>query len=126
MKHFEPGQPIICRNRDNALWNYSIYNRPSDTYTDTHITIDHVQISDKNILPFNDNTKHLLGTNNDYTEWEPEPSTVIAVRDDEEDDWVYRVFLYRNDINFYVCKVDGSTGEYAWQYATSIEESLKG
>ena len=49
-----------------------------------------------------------------------------AVRYGEpEDAWVYRVFLYRNDINFYVCKVDGSTDEYAWQYATSIEESLK-
>ena len=124
MKHFEPGQPVIFRTSLLPTWNFSIYNRITTDGTE-HLVVGGCFVKNENILPYNDNTKYLLGTINDYDEWEPEPNTVIAVRDDEEDDWMYRLFLYRDDMNRYVCKTDGSDGEYEWQYATSIEESLK-
>jgi hypothetical protein len=146
MKHFEPGQPIVCRSKNNGVWNYSIYNRPSDTYSDIHITIDHVQISDKNILPFNEKTQHLVGKYINYTEHEPEPNTVIAVRDKESESWSYRLFLRKDDENRYVCLLDNTSYqhylilpkdstdydavskrdlEHHWLQATSIEESKK-
>ena len=146
MQHFEPGQPIVCRNRNNGVWNYSIYNRPSDTYSNTHITIDHVQISDENILPFNEKTQHLVGKYINYTEYEPEPNTVIAVRNNEQEQWRYRLFLKKDDKNKYVCLSDSTSYqrysqlpensvnqcdiikrdlECCWLQATSIEESKK-
>ena len=124
MKHFESGQPIVFRTDNVSAWNYSLYNRISTDGTE-HLVVGRFFVKDKNILAYNDNTKHLIGTTDNYNEWEPAPNTVIAVRDDDETDWKYRLFLYMNNENRYVCKTDGSTGEYEWQYATSIEESLK-
>lgn len=146
MQHFEPGQPIICRCRANAIWNYNIYNRPSDAYSNTHITIDNVQIKDENILPFNEKTKHLIGKYTNYSEYEPEPNTVIAVRNQNTEQWSYRLFLKKDDKDRYVCLLDNtsyqhylrlpnhSTNNHAivkrdleccWLQATSIEESKK-
>ena len=124
MKRFEPGQPVIYRTNNSPTWNYSLYNRITTCGTE-HLIVGGCFVKDKNILPYNDSTKYLLGTDNDYTEWEPVPNTVIAVRNNEENDWMYRLFLCMDDMGRYVCKTDGSTGEYEWQYATSIEESLK-
>ena len=125
MQHFEPGQPIICRYSNNAVWNYNIYNRPSDAYSNMHITIDNVPIKDENILPFNEKTQHLVGKYINYTEYEPEPNTVIAVRHNEKHSWKYRKFVYK-DANKYACIVEDDENEiHLWDFATSIEESIK-
>ena len=146
MQHFEPGQPIICRYRNNAIWNYNIYNRPSDAYSDTHITIDNTAIKDENILPFNEKTQHLVGKYTDYTKYEPEPNTVIAVRNKETEQWCYRLFIRKEAYNRYICLSDSTSYQYylslpessvschtivkkdlecCWPYATSIIESIK-
>lgn len=124
MKHFEPGQPVVYRTELSLVWNYSLYNRITTNGTE-HLVVGGYCTRDKDILPYNNNTKHLIGTVNSYVEWEPEPYTVIAVRDDNKVNWKYRLFVCMDDENRYVCKTDGNTVEYAWQYATSIEESLK-
>ena len=124
MKHFEPGQPVVYRTNNSPTWNYSLYNRITTCGTE-HLVVGECFVEDKNILHYNDSTKCLIGTNNAYTEWEPVPNTVIAVRNNEESNWAYRLFLYIDNSNRYVCKTDASNNEYEWQYATSIEESLK-
>lgn len=124
MKHFEPGQPVVYRTELSLVWNYSLYNRVTTNGAE-HLVVGGYCTRDEDILPYNHNTKHLIGTVNSYVEWEPKPNTVIAVRDDSKVNWKYRLFVRMDDENRYVCKADGSTVEYAWQYATSIEESKK-
>lgn len=124
MKHFEPGQPILFRTTIARTWNYSLYNRITTCGTE-HLIVGGCFVKDENILPYNDSTKYLLGTDDNYTEWKPKPNTIIAVRDDKEDAWRYRLFLYMDDQHRYVCKTDVRNGEWEWRYATSIEESLK-
>lgn len=124
MKHFEPGQPILFRCNDNSAWSYSLYNRITTCGTE-HLIVGGCFIKDKNILPYNDSTKYLLGTENDYIEWEPEPNTVIAVRHNENHSWKYRKFVYK-DGDKYACVVEDDENEiHLWGFATSIEESLK-
>ena len=127
MKHFEPGQPVIYKSNHSRIWDYGLYNRITTCGTE-HLVVGGFFIKDENILPYNDSIKYLIGTDNDYTEWKPEPNTVIAVRDHEQDSWMYRLFLCIDDKNRYVCKMDGNSTNkhtYEWKYATSIEESLK-
>lgn len=126
MKHFEPGQPVVFRTDNLPVWNYGIYNRFSIDKTE-HVTVGACFVKDKDILPYNDKTKHLIGTYYDYTEWEPEPNTIIAVRHNEKHSWKYRKFVYKdNDSNKYACIVEDDENEiHLWDFATSIEESLK-
>lgn len=145
MKHFEPGQPVIYKSKHSRTWDYGLYNRITTCGTE-HLVVGGFFVEDKNILPYNDDIKYLIGTDNDYIEWEPIPNTVIAVKNTESEQWRYRLFIKKNDKNEYVCLSDnvsyqrylklpqvGANScaivkkdvECCWQQATSIEESLK-
>lgn len=130
-KYFSAGQPVLWRKHNHSTWEYSLYNR---CHHDKHLIISsNTYIHNDDILPCNVQTLYLLGTNQDYEEWTPTKGQVIAVRDNRDDAWVYRIFV-KVDSRGYWCKPEKSRScdlfaepddLIQWEYATSIENSLK-
>ena len=102
MQKFEPFQKVLVRESVDEVWEadfYSHYNE-GDHYTITHTPMNDDEVLSQFLIPYNDETKHLLGTTDSPTpKWEPKPGELVAVRDSENEEWKARVFLRRDSDN---------------------------
>ena len=97
---FEPFQKVLVRMGDNT-WIadfYSHYNRKNCFVTTAGRVSDY-----ENILPYNEETKHLLGTTDSPTppEREYKWGDHVEVRDDEHQEWIRAIFCYKKPIGYY-------------------------
>lgn len=116
---FEPFQKVLVRLQEGEVWKCAFYDRKGvGAY---HIVIGPAyDPTDGNILPYNDETKHLLGTDNDPTpKWEPEEGELVAVRDLEDQNWVARKFIQFKGRVFH-CSKEKGIGHEAWIFCEPI------
>lgn len=66
---FEPFQRVLVRNDDIAYWGIDFFEEYAETLEYPYVCLTN---SYKQCLPYNDETKHLLGTDNSPTPPEPE------------------------------------------------------
>lgn len=60
----EPFQKVLTRSKKNNKWRIDLYSHFDDKYEYPHICLCR---SYKYCIPYNDSTKHLLGTSDDYS-----------------------------------------------------------
>lgn len=64
---FKAGEEVLIRGSKREAWDYTLYNRPHSK--GLHLVVGHLEaIYDCHILPYNEQTKHLLGTTDDLEE----------------------------------------------------------
>ena len=111
---FEPFQQILARVTHSKIWFatlFSHYTEDGEIATSTaHL------FSPDAVLPYNDETAHLLGTTDDPTPPEPEFKwgDHVEVRDDETSSWRKAVFLSVNKGAYYY--VIEPAGTCLWKY----------
>lgn len=103
-KDFEPFQKVLVRLQEREVWKCAFYDRKgAGKY---HIVIGPAyDPTDGNILPYNDETKHLLGTKNDPApKWEPKPDELVAVCHIQTNSWAVRIFSHIDEDGYFVVK----------------------
>lgn len=104
MQTFSAFDPILIRMNRMDEWAVDFYDRPHHE-CDEHWTITGSLITDKNILPYNEETKHLHGTIGEFVKWKPKEGEPILVKDIGTHFWLLRIFLGMRD-GKYVCSSD--------------------
>lgn len=92
MKKFNVFDPILVRTSNTAHWSADFYDHLDDT-SKRHWCITGTPIKDENILPYNDDTKHLHNTVGEFVKWEPKKGEAILVRDTDDEEWTIRIFI---------------------------------
>ena len=95
MKKFSAFDLVLIRISSDASWHADFYDHLTDDGK-KHKCINGPFIKDENILPYNEETKHLHGTVGEFTKWIPKKGEPILVRDYDNQKWTLRVFLEMN------------------------------
>lgn len=95
MKKFSVFEPVLIRIGKYDRWTADFYDYPSDN-SEEHWTVAGSLISDSDILPYNEETKHLHNNVGEFTKWVPKKGEPILVRDYDNQKWTLRVFLEMN------------------------------
>ena len=125
MKKFNVFDPILVRTSNTAHWSADFYDHLDDT-SKRHWCITGTPIKDENILPYNDDTKHLHNTVGEFVKWEPKKGEPILVRDHNNDEWFLRIFLGMCNGHF-VCtsEYEAVRYTYAWRQAKPYVNPFK-
>lgn len=117
MKKFNVFDPILIRMHNKDAWVADFYDR-FDSECSEHWTITGGLIADENILPYNEETKHLHGTVGEFVKWVPKKGEPILVRDSDNEDWTLRIFLEMHSDCFVCTPEYGATSSpYVWVQA---------
>ena len=92
MKKFNVFDPVLIRVDSNTCWTADFYDHPASGGKG-HVCITGVFIKNENILPYNEETKHLHNIVGEYTKWVPKKGEPILVRDYDNQKWTLRIFL---------------------------------
>ena len=115
MQTFSAFDPILIRMNRMDEWTVDFYDRPHHE-CDEHWTITGSLITDKNILPYNEETKHLHGTVGEFVKWVPKKGEPILVRDTDDERWTIRIFMGMED-KYFVGITDPETPHSACSWA---------
>lgn len=97
---FEQFQKVLVRI--SGEWCAAFFSHQDAT--GCYITTSHHIFPSDNILPYNDETKHLLGTEDDFKpKWQPKPGELVAVSNDGEI-WLAQVYLSKNREGVHLAK----------------------
>ena len=78
---FEPYQKVLVRI--SGEWNAAFYSHRAED-SGWHFTTNYSGVPSDRILPYNDETKHLLGTEDDFKpkrKWKPKQGQLVAAFD---------------------------------------------
>lgn len=103
MKKFNVFDPILMRMHSNDTWSADFYDRPHIN-NEEHWTITGSLVEDADILPYNEETKHLHNTVGEFTKWVPKKGEPILVKDNDSECWTIRIFLHMEG-NRYACSM---------------------
>ena len=92
MKKFNVFDPILVRSSNAASWFADFYDHLVDGGRG-HRCITGILVKDENILPYNEETKHLHNTVGEFTKWVPKKGEPILVRDMDNERWTLRIFI---------------------------------
>lgn len=101
MKEFSVFEPVLIRISKYDRWTADFYDYPSDD-TEEHYTLTGSLVSDSDILPYNEETRHLHNTIGEFIKWKPKKGEPILVKDHCGETWAIRIFLKMQN-NRYVC-----------------------
>ena len=90
MQKFTVFEPVLIRDGNNARWFANFYDHPDSK---GHWCITGAFVTDENILPYNEETKHLHNTVGEFTKWKPKKGEPILVRDMDNERWTLRIFI---------------------------------
>lgn len=130
MKKFNVFDPILVRSSNAASWFADFYDHLVDGGRG-HRCITGVLVKDENILPYNEETKHLHNTVGEFTKWKPKKGEPILVRDNNDDDspWALRIFLEMRH-NRFMCtsypETDHNINASLWDCAKPYISPFKG
>lgn len=127
MKEFSVFEPVLIRISKHDRWTADFYDYPSDN-SEEHWTVAGSLVSDSNILPYNEETKHLHNTVGEFVKWEPKQGEPILVKDNDNAHWTLRIFLGMRD-DRYVCtacpEVNFYNNSTAWDCAKPYVNPFK-
>lgn len=125
MKKFNVFDPILVRDGNNARWFADFYDHLDSK---GHWCVTGVFVGDEDILPYNEETKHLHNTVGEFTKWEPKKGEPILVKDTNDEHWTVRIFLGMTN-GYYVCTTwhntnnhSSTTWDLAKPYTNPFEE----
>ena len=101
MKEFSVFEPVLIRISKYDRWTADFYDYPSDD-TEEHYTLTGSLVSDSDILPYNEATKHLHNTVGEFIKWKPKKGEPIFVKDRCDATWTIKIFIEMLD-NRYIC-----------------------
>lgn len=115
---FEPFQKVLVRI--SGEWCASFYSHRVED-SGRHVTTDYNELSPDVILPYTDETKHLLGTKDDFKpKWQPKPGELVAVSNDGEI-WLAQVYLSKNREGAHLAKsYHGGTDYVEYNYCEPL------
>ena len=127
MKKFNVFDPVLVRTGSTTPWSADFYDRLADGGKG-HWCITGILVRDENILPYNEETKHLHNTIDEFTKWEPKKGEPILVKDNCDVTWTLRIFL-KMQSNRFVCTCNPSvtdlTSGAAWDQAKPYVNPFK-
>lgn len=92
MRKFNAFDPVLVRTSSDAKWHADFYDQL--TYDgERHQCMTNVLVKDENILPYNEETKHLHNTVGEFVKWKPKKGEPVLVRDSDNESWTLRIFL---------------------------------
>jgi hypothetical protein len=124
---FKPYQPVLVRI--GGKWNADFFSHledwgedlAGDKHTGYATTAGHV-FEFYNILPYDGDTKHLLGTKDEpKPQWKPEPGELVAVTDSLEETWRARRFFARTETLFLCYREKGLETE-GWLFCEPLRK----
>ena len=124
MKKFNVFDPILIRMHSTDVWSADFYDRPHHECNE-HWTITGSLITDKNILPYNEETKHLHGTVDEFIKWVPKKGEPILVNDGNNK-WIIRIFLEMRG-KYFACTTEYDTDctTFVWAQAKPYTNPFK-
>ena len=125
MQKFNAFDPVLIRADSEDVWCADFYDRFNSKDAE-HWTITGNIIADENILPYNEKTKHLHNTVGEFTEWKPKKGEPILVRDNDEENWIIRIFLEMHSDCFVCTPEFGATDSpFVWVQAKPYVNPFK-
>lgn len=129
MTTFEPFQKVLVRESVDEVWQADLYSHCDEGL---HYILGHPPINEDEFLsyfliPYNDETKHLLGTTDSLAPtWEPKPGELVAVRQNDKTSWRPRVFAYRKG-KYFVCQHEEfhNVKDDGWHYCEPLRNHFK-
>jgi len=107
---FEPFQKVLVRDCDDSKWEINLFERMVDG---KYLCLAGAYYQ---CLPYNNETKHLLGTTDSPTPPEPEFKwgDHVEVRNDKYNDWKKALFCNRNG-GLNICLAIGDSMVTGWR-----------
>ena len=125
MKEFSVFEPVLIRASKYDRWTADFYDYPSDD-SEEHYTVTGSLVSDCNILPYSEETKHLHNTVGEFVKWKPKKGEPILVRDNNDDKWTICIFLEMNNDCFVCTPEPGVThSSFVWAQAKPYVNPFK-
>ena len=125
MKKFNPFDRVLVRQSANHAWSADLYDRYIEVYNN-HASVGGVLVEDTNILPYNEETRHLHGTVGELVKWKPKKGEPILVRDTDDEEWTLRIFLEMHSDCFVCTHEFGATDSpFVWVQAKPYVNPFK-
>ena len=125
MKKFNAFDRVLIRQSANHAWSADLYDRYIEIYNN-HAVVSGVLVEDENILPYNEKTKHLHNTVDEFVEWMPKKGEPILVRDNEDTYWNIRIFLGMDGDRFIATNTPETPHmSYVWDQAKPYVKPFK-
>jgi hypothetical protein len=124
MKEFKVFDPVLIRDHNNARWFADFYDHPYDA-GEGHWCITGALVKDENILPYNEETKHLHNTVGEFVKWVPKKGEPILIKD-TGGNWVIRIFLEMRG-KYYACTTEHGADctAFVWAQAKPYTNPFK-
>jgi hypothetical protein len=133
--NFQPLDPILYKAKDGTekwlLRVFSHYGESDKGHKRVYTTTGWFSVEDYDVIPFNDETRHLLGTKDPapkHLGWEPEPGDLVAVRNKESDRWKARVFVRINEQEerAFMCDDEvANLSSHGWKFCEPARDHFK-
>lgn len=125
MKKFNAFDPVLIRMHSNDEWSADFYDRFDSVHVQ-HWTITGALIADDNIIPYNEETKHLHGIIGEFIKWKPKKGEPILVRDTDDERWTLRIFIKMHNRMFVATsEPDASHLAVKWNQAKPYTNPFK-
>jgi hypothetical protein len=121
---FEPYQKVLVRDGEHYEWKVQFFSHQGNGINCPYVCVGGRY---EYCLPYEGN-EHLLGTTNDpEPKWTPKKGEIVKVKDNEDDNWLYRCFIEMTSDEEYECYCDGSSIEtVSWKYCEPLTDEEKG
>ena len=137
MDTFKRFDEVLYKNVLTREWSVGYYygNYQEDKSSHVVLVKSAMPYNEGEVIPFNEETKHFLGTTKPYIPWKPERGKMIAVRDCEDDEWSARVFIRFDSLNktyvtvpygmSYKRYLNDTSSEERWNYAEPFSKHFE-
>lgn len=124
MQKFTVFEPVLIRTSKYDRWTADFYDYPSDNSKE-HWTVAGSLVSDSNILPYNEETKHLHNTVGEFTKWKPKKGEPILVKD-SDGKWIIRIFIEMRG-KYFACttEYEADCTAFVWAQAKPYTNPFK-
>ena len=124
MDAFKRFDEVLYKNVLTGEWMAGYYygNHQEDKSSHVVLVKSALPYNEGEVIPFNEETKHLLGTCKPYIPWKPERGKMIAVRDCNDVEWSARVFIRFDNLSKTFVTVPHGMSYKRYLQDTSCEE----
>ena len=124
MDTFKRFDEVLYKNVLTGEWSVGYYygNHQGDKGSHVVLVKSALPYNEDEVIPLNEETKHLIGTCKPYIHWKPEKGKMIAVRDCNDVEWSARVFIRFDNLSKTFVTVPHGMSYKRYMQDTSCEE----